>query len=73
MEEGSSLWEKLMYSFSEDNEEQKDVESEILSLIKEGRDRGFFAGSEGEMISNIFSYNEKSRRNHDSQKAYCGA
>lgn len=59
MEEGSSLWEKLMYSFSEDNEEQKDVESEILSLIKEGRDRGFFAGSEGEMISNIFSYNEK--------------
>lgn len=59
MDEGSSLWEKLMHNFSEDNEEQEDVEQEILSLIKEGRERGFFAGSEGEMISNIFSYNEK--------------
>lgn len=59
MEEGSSLWEKLMHNFSEDNEEQEDVEREILELIKEGRKRGFFAGSEGEMIGNIFSYNEK--------------
>lgn len=59
MEEGSSLWEKLMHNFSDDNEEQEDVEQEILALIREGREHGFFAGSEGEMISNIFSYNEK--------------
>lgn len=59
MDEGSSLWEKLMHNFSEDNEDQEDVEQKILSLMKEGRERGFFAGSEGEMIGNIFSYNEK--------------
>lgn len=59
MEEGSSLWDRLMYNFSEEDKEQEDVEHEILSLIQEGRERGFFAGGEGELISNIFSYNEK--------------
>lgn len=59
MEEGSSLWDRLMYNFSGEDKEQEDVEHEILSLIQEGRERGFFAGGEGEMISNIFSYNEK--------------
>ena len=59
MEESSTLWEKLMHNFSEENENQDDVEKEILLLVQEGRERGFFAGSEGEMISNIFSYSEK--------------
>ena len=59
MEEGSSLWDRLMYNFSGEEKEQEDVEHEILSLIQEGRDRGFFAGGEGELISNIFSYTEK--------------
>ena len=57
MEEGSSLWDRLMYNFSGEDKEQEDVEHEILSLIQEGRERGFFAGGEGEMNSNIFSYN----------------
>lgn len=59
MEEGSSLWERLMHNFSEEDEDQEDVEREILSLIQEGRERGFFAGGEGELISNVFEYSEK--------------
>ncbi len=59
MEEGSSLWERLMHNFSEEDEDQEDVEREILSLVQEGRERGFFAGSEGELISNVFEYSEK--------------
>ncbi len=59
MEEGSSLWERLMHNFSEENENQEDVEREILTLVQEGRERGFFAGSEGELISNVFEYSEK--------------
>ncbi len=59
MEEGSSLWERLMHNFSENDEEQEDVEREILSLVQEGRERGFFAGSEGELISNVFEFGEK--------------
>ena len=35
------------------------MEKEILSLVQEGRERGFFAGSEGELISNVFEYSEK--------------
>ena len=59
MEEGSSLWERLMHNFSDENENQEDVEREILTLVQEGRERGFFAGSEGELISNVFTYSEK--------------
>ena len=59
MEEGSSLWERLMHNFSDENENQEDVEREILALVQEGRERGFFAGSEGELISNVFEYSEK--------------
>lgn len=59
MEESGSLWDRLMYNFSGEEKEQEDVEREILSLIQEGRERGFFSGGEGELISNIFSYSEK--------------
>lgn len=59
MEEGSSLWERLMHNFSDENENQEDVEREILALVQEGRERGFFVGSEGELISNVFEYSEK--------------
>lgn len=59
MEEGSSLWERLMHNFADETENQEDVEREILSLVQEGRERGFFAGSEGELISNVFAYSEK--------------
>ncbi len=34
MEEGSSLWERLMHNFSEEDEDQEDVEREILSLVQ---------------------------------------
>ena len=59
MEEGSSLWEKLIHNFSDENGEHADLENQILTLVQEGRERGLFAGSAGEMISNIFSYSEK--------------
>lgn len=62
MEEGSSLWERLMHNFSDENENQEDVEREILALVQEGRERGFFAGSEGELISNVFEYSEKKQK-----------
>lgn len=45
--------------FAGNKDEQEDVTEEIISMVDEGHEQGFFVGSEAEMIRNIFEYGEK--------------
>ncbi|MDD2981364.1 MAG: hemolysin family protein [Hespellia sp.] len=55
--EDEKLLEKMKRIFGDNSEE--DVTEGIISMVDEGQEQGVFAGSEAEMIHNIFEFGEK--------------
>ncbi|MEF9945088.1 MAG: hemolysin family protein [Lachnospiraceae bacterium] len=62
MEEDGNLFKKMKQMFTVTREEQEDVAEEIISMVDEKHEQGFFAGSEAEMIRNVFEYGDKNAK-----------